>query len=470
MHQINNLIAGLMLVIVFVSPQSTSAQTNPTTPGWHEEQTIDVNGVTRYYRYLVPQQLANPAAVVLLLHGGGSNMRQITAPSNGSGNQWPLIAEQAGFLLLIPNGTQISTNDAASNQQTWNDCRIAEVGSTADDVAFIDQLLGWASNVFSVDEQRIYSTGASNGGMMTYRLLEELPHRIAAGAAFIANQPSPSECIPLNLPRSVMIANGSADLLVLEAGGPVATDSGRRGFSLSAADTIAYWQNNNQTWQIAAEQFTFPDLNTNDSSTVESSRYRGGNNGTEIRFDRIIGGGHSVPSIAFPIRPSSALLLGPQNRDIEGNVEAWTFLSRQRRDGRSDQILTPAALTGAWFDLALDGEGLVLVSTPAGLGGFYFGNDTSSQRLWLLSGLHVDELVWGQTINLSLSQSAEGNFTQPAPPALSQNWGEITLQFNNCNSLTGTLSGIDGSKIMNLVPLVTVRGQTCIPPGGESDN
>ncbi len=457
-------IALLTLAVLVLSPPG-HAQDDPAAPGWHEEQLLDVAGTSRYYRYFVPAQLTNPATVVILLHGGGSNMRAVTNPPGGSGSLWPVIADQQGILLLVPNGTNIDTGDPAGpagNKQNWNDCRIGEITSTADDVGFIDTLLGWTESIFNIDSQRVYSTGASNGGMMTYRLLQELPERLAAGAAFIANQPEPSNCQPKNLPRSVMIVNGSDDPVVLEDGGPVA--NARRGSSLSATATIQHWQQINQTWQLPASQTDFPDINPDDQSTVQSTLYRGGDNGTEIRYDRVLGGGHSMPSIEFAKSPLLILFTGPQNRDMEGNQEAWQFLSRQRRDGRSDQILNPAALTGAWFDPLTDGEGLLLVSTPFGLGGFYFGNDAQGRRLWTLSELHLDELSWGASITLQLSQSASGNFAQPAPPALSENWGTLSLQFNDCNNATGILNGVDGSKTLALIPLTTVRGQACIPP------
>lgn len=452
----------ISLFLLLSTASQVFAQQNPTAPGWHEEQTLDVHGVTRYYRYFVPLQIADPAAVVLLLHGGGSNMRTVTNPPNGSGHQWPSIAEENGLLLMVPNGTNIDDGNASGNDQNWNDCRIGEVGSSADDVGFIDALLGWAETTFSIDAQRVYSTGVSNGGMMTYRLLEELPQRIAAGAAFIANHPEPSECTPQQLPRSVMMINGTADPLVPDEGGPV--NNGRRGSVMSTADSIAYWVNTNQTWQVASERLQLPDLNPDDQSTVNSTLYRGGDSGSEVLYYQMLGAGHSTPSIVFGQNPALISLLGPQNRDIEGNREAWGFLSRQRRDGRTGQVLTPSALSGAWFDPATDGEGLLLVTTPFGFGGYYFGNDVRQQRLWILSSLHTDELVWGDTVALTLSQSAQGSFDQPAPPALSEPWGELTLTVNDCRSITANLDGLDGNKQLNLIPLVMLRGQICIPP------
>jgi polyhydroxybutyrate depolymerase len=60
--------------------------------------------------------------------------------------------------------------------RTWNaggfKGKMAE--GKADDVAFVGKLLDDLASVLTVDEDRIYACGMSNGGMMCYRLAAEI--------------------------------------------------------------------------------------------------------------------------------------------------------------------------------------------------------------------------------------------------------------------------------------------------------
>ena len=68
----------------------------------------------------------------------------------------------------------------------------------------------------SVDEKRVFATGISNGGMMSYRLACELSALIAAIGPVAGAQNL--ECRPAQ-PVSVVILHGTADLHVLYKGG-----------------------------------------------------------------------------------------------------------------------------------------------------------------------------------------------------------------------------------------------------------
>jgi polyhydroxybutyrate depolymerase len=105
----------------------------------------------------------------------------------GGTQAWRDLAEENGFLLIVPNGTNARIGDPRGNDQNWNDCRsAARVGETkADDVGFIIALVEWAQREMRIDPLRVYATGASNGGGMSYRLAIERPDRFAAVAVFI---------------------------------------------------------------------------------------------------------------------------------------------------------------------------------------------------------------------------------------------------------------------------------------------
>jgi poly(3-hydroxybutyrate) depolymerase len=91
-------------------------------------------------------------------------------------NEGADVAETERFLLVVPNGTHPATGDTRGDCQGWNDGRVVDspVEPWVDDVAFLTELLDRIERDYSIDGGRIYVTGASNGGMMTFRLLMEV--------------------------------------------------------------------------------------------------------------------------------------------------------------------------------------------------------------------------------------------------------------------------------------------------------
>ncbi|MBK9529210.1 MAG: hypothetical protein IPO41_13055 [Acidobacteria bacterium] len=59
------------------------------------------------------------------------------------------------------------------------------VNTNIDDVDFISTLLDTIESKYKIDKNRIYASGLSNGGMMSYRLAAELSNRIAAIARLL---------------------------------------------------------------------------------------------------------------------------------------------------------------------------------------------------------------------------------------------------------------------------------------------
>jgi polyhydroxybutyrate depolymerase len=258
-------------------------------------------------------------------------MNALFSRNAGGTQEWQSIADDEGFLLIVPNGVNAETGETWGNDQNWHDCRgdAPAIETGADDVAFISALIDWAQSNFAVDAERVYATGASNGGKMSYRLARELDDRIAAIAAFIANEAAVNECAEPTSPISVFICNGTADPLQQWEGGEI---PGGRGTSISSPATRDYWIAHNHCDAEPSNTVMYRDANPNDGCTVKSERFTGGDEGTEVMFYTVDAGGHTMPSTAHPL-PGWILRvvpLGNQNRDIEGARHAWTFLARQR--------------------------------------------------------------------------------------------------------------------------------------------
>lgn len=323
------LITSIFALIAF--PTALSAA---PLPDGLKESSIRVDGTTRYYLTYKADAPRTFSAAVVLLHGGGQSMRKLFGPRRAGTLKWLDIAAQNNILLIAPNGVDAKTGDPKGDKQSWNDLRRSrEVGnSQSDDVGFIGTLISHLAGRHSFDPTKVYVTGASNGGMMTYRMLIERPDRFAAGVAFIANLPveaisTVSDATP------IMIMNGTEDKLILYDGGPVA--GGRRGETRSTQDTLDYWIALNRADRAQSKTRTLPDLDPKDGCRLIETTYPAAQDGAEVVFVKMDGGGHTIPAKdARPMRWLANRVLGPQCRDADGAALAWEFMRRHQLESR----------------------------------------------------------------------------------------------------------------------------------------
>lgn len=290
------------------------------------EASIQVDGVTRWYRVFLPASLTERPALVMLLHGGTSSMREVV--EKGGSRQWPHLASKHGFLLVVPNGVNHKTGDAYGDDQHWNDHRQHgnPVDTKMDDAAFLEALVLHIEKEYGTDPARRHLTGSSNGGMMTYAMLIERPGFFRSAAAVIANLPVESRNRPK--PREetpLLILVGDKDPLMPFEGGVVAR---RHGHVLSAQATVDWWVTANQAKRMP-ETVTLPDAGLDDDCTIILKRHAAGSGGAPVHFYTMHGGGHSMPSKRFFI-PDNLLVekvFGPQCKDMEGADVIWEFFA-----------------------------------------------------------------------------------------------------------------------------------------------
>ncbi len=260
-------------------------------------------------------------------------MRKLFAPNRAGIRKWIDIAERHNILLIVPNGTNAKTGDTKSDRQAWNDLRRNRSAGnvTSDDVQFISTLIETLATTVTFDPTQIYVTGASNGGMMTFRLLIERPDLFAAGVAFIANLPK-GDIARAPRPTPVMIINGTEDKLILYDGGPVA--GGRRGETRSTAATVDYWINVNRADREAATTRSLPDTAPDDGCRLIETRYPATEGGQEVLFIKMDGGGHTIPAQnAKSMGWMADRVLGNRCRDADGAALAWEFMRRHKISG-----------------------------------------------------------------------------------------------------------------------------------------
>ncbi len=260
--------------------------------GTFTTHTITHENISRSYIKFVPSDMPNTAVpLVFSLHGGGGSAAQMSNP-NSPWREWAVLAERDKFIVIYPDGVGNSWNDCRSDNSTV---------STANDVGFIDLLIDTISSEHQISFRQIYSTGTSNGGLLSWRLAFERSHRFAAIAPHIANLPVDpfAECPSRpDRPISVVFMLGDLDSLMPYQGGLV-NNNPAAGNVLSAEATLNFWRNFLGTG-TANITTVLPDTNPNDNSTVTKYEYGAMRTKAKLTFYRVFGGGHSTPSIIFP--------------------------------------------------------------------------------------------------------------------------------------------------------------------------
>lgn len=152
------------------------------------------------------------------------------------------LADQEGFLVAYPFGWGAFEEKLL----TWNagNCCGKAMQDRKDDVAFIRALVEKVKQEYAVDASRIYATGMSNGGMMTYRLACEAGD-VFAGVAPVAGALNFDACRPKRS-MPMVIFHGKADQHVLYEGGQTKKSVERENrIDASVAFAVNFWKKQN---------------------------------------------------------------------------------------------------------------------------------------------------------------------------------------------------------------------------------
>ena len=264
--------------------------------------TITHDNLQRDYIMYVPASYnsANPVPLVFCFHGYSSNANVNFNYTNFKG-----IADTAGFIVVHPQGTLLQ-GVTHWNVGGWT------LGSTVDDVGFTNALIDSISSNFSINPDRIYSTGMSNGGYMSFLLACQLSNRFAAVASVTGSMTPQTynACNPQH-PTPILQIHGTADGTVPYGGNP--------SWTKSIDEVLQYWSSFNNC-NPTPTTTNMPDLNAFDGSTVDYIIYSGGDNGTTAEHFKVNGGDHDWPG-AFG------------NMDINASIEVWKFFSKYDING-----------------------------------------------------------------------------------------------------------------------------------------
>jgi polyhydroxybutyrate depolymerase len=271
---------------------------------------ISIDGVKREYIVHLPPNFTSQKKLplVLVFHGGGG-----TAQNSIQFYGMNAIADTANFIVVYPNGIK----------KGWNDGREVKKHSQ-DDIGFIRQLLQRLSQDYPVDEQRIFSTGISNGGFFSFTLALRLPDKFRAIAPVCATIAKDIfDTYRPSKPISLLLINGTEDPLVPYEGGKVGGKLMSRGQCAGTSETIARFLQINQC-KSNATQSPMPNADVNDGCTATRFVYSC-DNGQAVQQIKINGGGHTWPGGKHYL---GKRLVGRTCRDFSATIEVWNFFRK----------------------------------------------------------------------------------------------------------------------------------------------
>jgi polyhydroxybutyrate depolymerase len=264
-------------------------------------------GIYRSYRIYVPaiNDGSKNVPLIVNMHGLGSN-----ALEQESYGDFRPIADTANFILVHPNGANVVLTTKGWN--TFN-----AIGSGTNDVDFISKLIDTIAKKYKIDLNRVYATGMSNGGFMSYELACFLSSKIAAIASVTGSMTEErrTSCNATH-PTPLMEIHGTSDNVV--------GYDGTNYLSIIPAFThidslMKYWFTFNGCTSLATKTI-LPNVSTADGCTAEHYVWNGGKLGSTVEHYKIIGGGHTWPG--------ASITTGVTNQDFNASKEIWRFFSQ----------------------------------------------------------------------------------------------------------------------------------------------
>ena len=279
----------------------TSLDASLISPGTHLEF-MSFNGEIRSYRIHIPTgyDSSNPVPLVFNFHGtpGGALTQMLCTEFNGK-------ADEEEFVVVYPNGhfdpqflsywiktfgvIYLFTGFRYFNAWDFENANV-------DDVGFIQALIEELNTTLHIDSSRIYATGLSCGGFMSYRLGAEFSDTFAAiapvagsiGGRLWIDYTIDTSTIPCYIipepeyPLPVIVFHGMKDEAVPYEG---IEDKGYGLSYLSVNKSVAFWVEHNQCNPI-------PEIEVSESENIIRRTYKNGSQGSEVVLYTVVNGGH----------------------------------------------------------------------------------------------------------------------------------------------------------------------------------
>ncbi len=264
--------------------------------------TVTSGGLARLFYVHVPPAYdpARGAMLVLNFHGFTSNAleQRIFARMDGS-------SDAHGYLVVYPVGIATSWNAGDCCGTAWT--------NAVDDVGFVKAMLARIEADYCIDPKRVYATGYSNGGFLSYRLACEMADTFAAIAPVAGEMGlAAASCRPTR-PVPVLDFHGTSDPIVPYSGGsPIVPLNvpGALDFR-STAETLQIWREKDACLGAGSVIYQHGD--------ATCTRYDTCSPGAEVVHCKIDQGGHTWPG-GVPVP-----LVGKTSTDISATETMVNF-------------------------------------------------------------------------------------------------------------------------------------------------
>ena len=250
--------------------------------------------------------------VVLALHGGQGSA-QIMRTNSG----FDQVARKNGFMVVYPEGT-----DFGNDRHAWNTgFLLRRQVQNADDIAYLDMLIDKLIDEHGADPARIYMTGGSNGGMMTFVYAVARSERLAAVAPVVASMFSFDNKPKHPLP--ILIINGAKDDEVPIEGGMSRNPLVRRAQDApykSIDQVVEFWVQVNKSQSPPTVEKVGTLTTTSYTSSADGAP-------TELIVDSV--GGHGWPGTRARRENTTPITA------FSGAEKVWDFFKEKKREPKA---------------------------------------------------------------------------------------------------------------------------------------
>ena len=275
---------------------------------------IQSGALTRSYLLHVPKQLTHPAPLVIVMHGYTGSADSIMSYSGMNE-----VANEEGFVVVYPQGTVDQQGNAFFNVGYE-----FHADASVDDLQFIRDLVAHLQDELTLNPDKVFATGMSNGADMSYLLACQASDifRAVAPIAGVMMKETFDTCSP-SRPLPIFEVHGTNDEVSLFNGDM--ENSGGWGPYLDLPATIAFWVELNGL--TLKQSSNLPNSAANDSSHIIFDRYWFETQNNEVWFYTVIDGGHHWPGVQFDWwrSPMAWWYFRNANQDIDTSRVVWSF-------------------------------------------------------------------------------------------------------------------------------------------------
>lgn len=243
---------------------------------------LNVNGTNRTMNVYAPKNIEKGRPLIIQMHGMNQD-----APYQQNAAKWEGIADTARFVVVFPNG----------QNKAW------DIGGDKD-INFLKAIINEMYQKYGIDKNRVYVSGFSMGGMMSYHAANKMGDMIAAIAPVSGGGGvnSPKRAMP------IMHTHGTSDDVVNYN---------------STVNTVKSWVSAQKCSSNSQKIKPYPSTKPGSAASLEI--WSGCTDGVEVRLLTIDGKGHwySMDEAA----------------SVNTSVEIWNFVKNYSLDGSS---LAPA--------------------------------------------------------------------------------------------------------------------------------